>query len=364
MFAKIKSTKSAKAPLLYNELKVKNGVAELLLARNYLKDADRLSQPDKLSRLKELNELNERVEKGTLHISLNFDLSEKLSNEQMKLLAKEYMKRIGFDRQPYLVYRHQDVAHPHLHIISSHVRANGNCIETRSFFFHSKYITRDMEKEFNLVRKERLIPPVQKQLKKLTYGQSGTKHSVNDILLAVTSQYKFTTLAELNAVLSLYNVKADRGGEDSMQYERKGLLYRVTDENGKNQGMPLKASSFYFKPTLSNLEKKFVINASLREEQRKRVTTMIDWTLAGRAADWERFKRDLEEEGISVVLQKDKKGEWQGIQYVDHLTKSVFDGAALGDKYQAQAIRQRCSQEQTLELKQSQVQRPKLRLRL
>jgi hypothetical protein len=55
--------KYEKGPLHYNELKVKNGMAEVLLAQNYLKDAERLSLSDKLSRLEDMNALNEYVEK-------------------------------------------------------------------------------------------------------------------------------------------------------------------------------------------------------------------------------------------------------------------------------------------------------------
>jgi hypothetical protein len=67
----------------------------------------------------------------------------------------------------------------------------------------------------------------------------------------------------------------------------------------------------------------------------------------------------LLEEKISVVVQKDKAGVLQGIQYIDHQTRSVFDGAGLGEKYAAEAMRERLAPENSL--KQDLVQEQRLR---
>jgi hypothetical protein len=100
------------------------------------------------------------------------------------------------------------------------------------------------------------------------------------------------------------------------------------------------------KPTLTNLEKKFEVNKSLLQQQKERVTTAIDWSFAGRAPDWPGFNREMEMEGISVVLQKaDKDGE-EGIFFIDHRDKCVFSGQGLDIKYSLQAIRERCVPEQ------------------
>lgn len=221
-----------------------------------------------------------------------------------------------------------------------------------------------MEAEFGLVKLERTIPPLTIRTQKITYGQSDTKRSIRDVLVNVYNQYRFTSLTELNAVLSLYNVKADGGREDSKLHKHRGLLYRVLDENGNTIGIPLKASTFDFKPILNNLEKKFVLNAPLQEPHRQRVTTAIDWTLATKSHDLSTFRKSLEKERISAVLQQDKSGVLQGIQYVDHQAKCVFDGASLGSKYDVQSIRERCEQTQVATQKQSQTHRHRLRLGL
>ena len=72
--------------------------------------------------------------------------------------------------------------------------------------------------------------------------------------------YKYTSLAELNAVLKLYNVLADRGGDTSRIYKNGGLVYRVLNEKGAKVGVPIKASSIYNKPTLQMITAKFAQN--------------------------------------------------------------------------------------------------------
>ncbi|HWK03303.1 MAG TPA: relaxase/mobilization nuclease domain-containing protein, partial [Puia sp.] len=121
MRPKIMPCKNIAKTLQYNEQKLVQGTAECILAANFLKDISRLTPQDKLHCFQRRMELNERVTTNQ-HITLNFDPLDKLSNEQMQQIAKRYMKEIGFERQPYLVYRHHDAGHPHCHIVTTHVR--------------------------------------------------------------------------------------------------------------------------------------------------------------------------------------------------------------------------------------------------
>ena len=85
-----------------------------------------------------------------------------------------------------------------------------------------------------------------------------TKRSISNVVGAVFSQYKFTSLPEFNAALKQFNVIADRGKEEGRIYKNRGLVYRILDADGNKVGVPIKASSIGCKPTLDNLEKKFI----------------------------------------------------------------------------------------------------------
>lgn len=129
MQAKIGVKKSVLKPIRYNEQKVAEGKAEKIHAENFLKDHDHLSKEDILERFRQRSSFNERMEDDGVHFSLNFGKQENLGNEKMTLLANRYMTGMGFEDQPYVVYKHNDAGHTHLHIVVTSVRANGDRID-------------------------------------------------------------------------------------------------------------------------------------------------------------------------------------------------------------------------------------------
>ncbi|HEY4061193.1 MAG TPA: relaxase/mobilization nuclease domain-containing protein [Puia sp.] len=352
MFGKINRSSNIYWALSYNEQKLNAGKAECLLAENFVKDLDQLTRQDKLDRFHQRISLNERVIVNAIQISVNFGHDENIDNELMKTMARRYMDAIGFEHQPYLVYRHHDSAHPHLHIVTTPIQADGTRVNMGPAHIRESHrVTRQLEQEYSLARstkagQEDEVRFSVKNAQRVIYGEKPLKNSISDVLHTVVEQYKYTNLRELNAVLQLYNVKASRGEESSQVYQHRGLLYHAIDKEGKNVGKSLKASSFLFKPTLVNLEKKFALNETQRAELSERTQGIIDWTLAGRAPDWNGFREAMERDRISVVVLAEKKGGPEEIFFVDHITRSVFEGKTLGDKYLLETIRQRCSPEQ------------------
>jgi hypothetical protein len=320
-----------------------------------------------LDRFLQRSSLNERPECPIMPISINFDVSEKISNEQMLQVAKRYMAGIGFDKQPYLVYRHYDSGHPHCHIVTTRIQKDGVPLSLGpADLFRSHQMTGKIEQEFSLVRREKQEDGEKfrvKHAQRVNYGQSSLKHRISDVLNTVIDHYRYTSLPELNAVLRLYHVKADRGSEKSRTYQHRGLIYHAMDEHGRRKGKKIKASDFFLKPTLANLEKKFVQNASLRQEEHgQRVKAAVDWTLAGTPPDWKGFQEVMEREGIHVVTQAEKKEGPESIFFVAHDTKSIFGGESLGAAYLLEAIRQRCSPERSQEQELEESQRQRLHL--
>ncbi|MEI9943944.1 MAG: relaxase/mobilization nuclease domain-containing protein [Chitinophagaceae bacterium] len=350
MVARINSGKSISKALNYNEKKVQQGEAEFLAAQNFLKDANALNFYQKLAMFEKLNSLNEKVVTNTLHVSLNFDPSEKLENEKLIEIATMYMKGIGFGDQPYLIYRHFDTNHPHIHIVSTNIRWDGSRISLHNLGRNQSETTRKaIEKEFGLVKAESKKQVEAAQLKpvsaqRINPGKRATKAAIQNILRVVIYDYKFTSLAELNAVLRLYNVTADRCGENSTTFRHNGLLYRVLNAQGEKIGTPIKASLFYMKPTLKNLEGRFTENEKLRQPHARRIRTTIDYLfLKYKPANIDSLKKLLEKEQISLVIRQNKENIIYGLTYVDHKTKCVFNGSDLGKSYSAKLILERCS---------------------
>ncbi len=128
MVAVIHASSSFRNALNYNEQKVKQQVAICLAAGNYPKDVQDLTFNQKLKRLQNQAGLNVKTKVNSVHISLNFDPSEKLSEEKLKEISETYLQKIGFAHRPYLLYHH-DSGHPHVHIVTTNIKADGTRIE-------------------------------------------------------------------------------------------------------------------------------------------------------------------------------------------------------------------------------------------
>ena len=337
--------------LHYNENKITEGEAALIMASGFAGDVENMNFKQKLNRFYHLQELKPDVKTNAAHISLNFHSSEQLKDKLLQEIAAQYMERIGFGDQPFLVYRHDDAAHLHLHIITTNITAGGERIDLHDIGKKlSEPARKAIENEFNLVKAESKLFKAQSGIKpadpqQAKYGRLPTKRAISNVITAVARDYKFSSLAEFNAVLKGFNVAALRGKEHTAMFEKKGLMYALLDEKGVPIGVPIKASSFYIKPTLRNLEKKFEQNAIKRkpfkEDLRNRIAKVLS---AYSSMTRSRFEQELKSQGIDALLRENESGQVYGITFVDHHNKTVFNGSDLGKAYSGKAITEQFGQ--------------------
>lgn len=232
MVAKIESGKSLIGALNYNERKVKAGKAELIYAQLFQKDIQTLSFDEKLFRLTDLAARNHRTKTNTVHLSLNFDLSEHIPTPTLCEIAQSYMERIGFGEQPFLVYKHFDAGHDHIHVLTTNINSSGNRISLHNIGkLKSEPARYACELEFGLVRAgdQHKSMAIDKQIKPLVYGTTDTKRTISNIVNYIIQTYKFTSLHEFNAVLASFNIVADRGPKETTMYQNGGLRYWALD---------------------------------------------------------------------------------------------------------------------------------------
>jgi hypothetical protein len=347
----IKFGKSLRATFNYNENKVKAGVAEIIHTANYGKDTDELSSKDRIVRLERLAGLNERTLQKSAHITINFHTSERLDKETIQQITDTYMKMIGFGGQPYIVYEHKDAGHQHVHILSTLIRPDGTRIPT----YHigkdrSEPARQAIEQEYNLVRAQgyHLGQPYQTrdiETQKVQYGRNGTLRAILVVLEAVLAKYRFTSLAEFNAVLRNYNVIADDGFPGSRMRQRHGLVYRALDEQGNKVGTHIKASDLYNKPTLRFLESLFAKNAALRPLNKAALQQAIDYILMHEPPlSIEGLGSALKRQSIQLVIQRGERGMIHGLTYIDHKSGAIFNGSDLGMEYSSGRVMERIAE--------------------
>ncbi|MEO8947081.1 MAG: relaxase/mobilization nuclease domain-containing protein [Mucilaginibacter sp.] len=341
MVAKIKSGKSLIGALNYNENKVKQGKAKLIAAVKYFKDPNDLSFNDKLFRLTDLASMNQRAKTNTVHISLNFPTGENLADDKLNDIVKDYLAGVGFMTQPYLVYRHEDAGHPHCHIVTTNIKRDGGRISLHYLGQNESEKTRKaIEIKYGLVKAEdqqKLKPNLKADISAAEYGKAETKRAITNILGFVVRAYKFTSVAELNAVLGQYNIQADRGSKDSRMYARAGLVYWILDKQGSKIGVPIKASAIYGKPTLKTLEEKFKLNIALRKPFKEGLIQILDGILVKPLIKHD-FQKFLREKGVQCVLRQNDEGRVYGVTFIDQKNKVVFNGSDLGKAYSANQL--------------------------
>lgn len=345
MVAKITFPQKIEAALNYNEAKLRQGKAICLAANGFLREAAEMNFYEKLEGFKRLAVLNDRAATKMIHISLNFDPSETLSDSKLLRIADTYMEKLGFGAQPFLVYKHNDAGHPHIHIVSTTIRDDGSRINTHNIGCKdSETARKEIEQAFGLVTAGQQQKPSIKlkaaSPEKAVYGKHKTKQVISNIVAAVFQEYKFSSLPQFNAALRQFNVVADRGKEDSKIYKHKGLTYRILNKDGSKAGVPIKASTLPGKPTLANLENRFRSNEAERDLLKPQLKRSIESCLANAGTVTE-LVTGLEKQNIYTALHQNKTGFLYGVTFVDNRIKCVFNGSELGQGFSAAALQSR-----------------------
>lgn len=97
-------------------------------------------------------QMNPRVTKAVGHIALSFSKEDapRLNNAVMAQIAREYMEKMGIRNTQYIIGRHFDKEHPHVHIAFNRIDNNGKTISDRNDRFRSERICKELTKKYGL----------------------------------------------------------------------------------------------------------------------------------------------------------------------------------------------------------------------
>lgn len=151
-------------------------------------------------------------------------------------------------------------------------------------------------------------------------------------------RYKFQTIGEYNAILSLYNVRCEPTDGRVNGREYHGLVYFATDDNGKTIATPFKASR------LGKFASRTAIDGRFERAKEKIDVAPAKRKVADAIAhstDNADFIAKLKEHNIDVVLRYTEEGRIYGVTFIDHNTMTVLNGSRLGKEFSANAINER-----------------------
>ncbi|EHM7981321.1 MULTISPECIES: conjugal transfer protein MobB [Bacteroidota] len=362
MIAKIGRSGNLYGALAYNQLKVENENGKILFANKIIETPTGAYTVAQLAQsFAPYLIANRNTEKHTLHISLNPDPKDKVSDDRFRQMAEEYMREMGYGEQPFVVFKHTDIDRSHIHIVSVCVDEQGKKISDKFEKMRSMNVCRELERQHGL------IPATDKEHKQndkifrpVDYRAGDVKSQIASVVRHLPNYYKFQTLGEYNALLSLFNVTTEKVEGELQGKMRQGLLYIPLNEKGERAGHPFKASLFGKNAGLPALELHFAkCKEDLKDHPSKQTLKAAISIALKSTNDEQAFKKQLSEQGINVVVRRNDTGRIYGITFIDHNSKAVWNGSRLAKELSANTFNDYWNNNIKPEIKEPVVQLPK-----
>jgi len=350
MIAKINTGSNLYGALAYNQEKVDEGMGKVLATNLVCEPIDgcfsvQACASDFVGWLPSPEHLP--TKKPVIHISLNPHPDDKLTENQLADIGREYMERLGYGSQPYLIFKHEDIGRDHIHIVSLRVDCEGKLIKDSFEHKRSKKITELLEKKYGLIPAEGQKQAEQWQLTQVDPAKGNLKKQISAVIKPLVNTYKFQTLGEYRALLSLYNIGLEEVKGEVRGKPYRGLVYSALDKDGNKVGTPLKSSLFGKSVGYDGLENHMGKSGKEIKQQglRERTLTIVIGAVNTAASESE-LRAKLRAVNIDLVVRRNDQRRIYGVTFIDHNDRCVFNGSRLGKEFSANAFNDRFGGEQ------------------
>ena len=336
MIAKISATENLGGALGYNFKKVEKGEASILLAAELYQNSDgNYTMEDVLADMEALMPKVCRTKKTVFHCSLNPHPDEKLSDETLTQIAKVYMEALGYGNQPYIVFKHSDIAREHIHIVSLRVDSRGRKINDKFEKRRSKKITDSLERKFGLIPSSKVTDREMEEVSKIDTTKGNIKEQVAETLRSVLKHYKFCSLGELNAILTAYNLTVEEIKTEFRGKKYDGLVYVPTNDKGGKISTPIHASDIGRGVGYTAVQNRMQKSKQTVKPLIPTVRNKVLQTMRTSPNTEKELRQRLEEQGLRVVIRKNESGRIYGITFIDDKAGIALNGSRLGKGYAA-----------------------------
>ena len=336
MIAKISATENLGGAIGYNFKKVEKGEACILLAQGlYQNKEGTYTMAEVFADMQAVIPEKCRTKKMVFHCSLNPHPDEKLSDETLTQIAKEYMETLGYGKQPYIVFKHNDIAREHIHIVSLRVDSEGKKINDKFEKRRSKQITDTLERKYNLITSSKVSGKVETETPKVDIDRGNIKEQVASIIRMVLKHYKFCSLGELNAILNKYNLAVEEVKTEFRGKKYDGLVYVPTDDKGGKVSTPIHASDIGRGVGYTAVQNRMQKSKQNVKPLIPTVRNKVLQAMRTSPKTEEELRQRLEEQGLRVVIRKNESGRIYGITFIDDEQGVALNGSRLGKGYAA-----------------------------
>lgn len=345
MVANIRTGATVGGAIRYNEEKVNRGQAEVLFWNRMLDPFDtagRMSHERCMASFEPFLQANRRTTNTVFHVSLNPSPEDRLTDEQLSEIAREYMERMGYGEQPYIVFKHGDIAREHLHIVSLRIDREGRKLPHDFEARRSVEITRELERKYGLhpsIKGQELQD--REGLRKVDYQKGDVKQQVSSTIRSCQRHYRCASFGEWRTLLETFNVSAEErtGTIDGRDYA--GMIYGALTDDGYGIGTPFKSSRIGKDVGYESLQRYYE-----RSETALKAPGALDGLRAkiadgmARCSSRTEFCERLHDMGVDAVFRLNAAGRIYGVTFIDHEQGIVANGFLLGRTFSANAFEQ------------------------
>ncbi len=222
--------KGFRGALRYNLKKVEKNLAEVLDHSFAL-----VNEKSIMKEIQMVKILRPNLQKFFYHTSINFPPQESISNEIMTKIAHDYLQANGFNQHQFIIFRHYDANHPHLHILVNRIGYDGKVLSDSNDFARSEKVLRELEKKYNLTpvisskqASKRATTKDELEMIKRTSTPSSKMQLQRIISEAIKGRSKptcseFIQLLEKKGVTLLFN-QATTGYVSGISYSYEGII--------------------------------------------------------------------------------------------------------------------------------------------
>lgn len=285
---------------------------------------------------------NRNTEKPSLHISINPDPKDRVEDRLYIEMATVYMDEMGYGKQPYIVFKHTDIERTHIHIVSTNVDEKGKKINDAFEHKRSMAACRALENKYGLTAPEKSKELGDEMLfRPVDFNKPDIKSQIATVVQHLPKYYRYQNLGSYNALLSLFNITVQEVSGEINGKLRQGLVYFALDANGNKAGHPFKASLFGKGAGSAALAKQFEGSKVALQNPSVRSSLKDAIEIAVHSSKYENdFKAQLSSQGINAVVRRNTDGRIYGMTFVDHVSRSVYNGSQLSKSLAANVFEQ------------------------
>ena len=177
--------------------------------------------------------------KAVLHVSLTAAPGEQLSDDQWREIGQRYLAGMGFSEHQYVLTRHTDTEHDHIHLVANRIGYDGQVVSDSHDYPRQEQLMREIEREYGLqevapsIEAERHAPTKGELERTLRTGEPSTRHQLQ-VLCDDAAQGcdNFTAYQErLDAVGVAITPTVQRDGAvlSGLQYRLDGVTMKGSD---------------------------------------------------------------------------------------------------------------------------------------